>query len=538
MATLHLWVEEYVTGDTGVADEARRHQAESRLIGAGLLGRGRLEDDDGDAGRANALVARIEPRVERFARLSSQRLAGYDEGADVGVGSAVDVAYDAVFYDLSSDLRLLNSEMSQRLNAAHQQSRNLFRIILLVWSAIVGVAVAAVWTRENRHRIAEAALRRSEAQLLQAQKMEAIGSLAGGLAHDINNYLAAISAQCEVVRMRAAPGDPVLGKMNTVMETCGRASALLKRLLAFSRGNPIQPEVISLNQIVRGLEEMARRLLGEDMRLELALAESLWTTEIEVSQVEQSVLNLLVNARDAMPRGGEVRIETRNVHAADSPPEVPGDAVALRVTDSGPGIPRELRDKIFEPFFTTKGKSTNSGLGLATVYGIVRQNRGLVTTVDLPGHGATFDLFFPRSRRAVSRAVSKEAGVVPAPKGARILLVEDNEPLRLSTEEILAEMGFKVTSAPDGPSAIEAFDQAEGGFQLLLTDVVMPGMNGSELAEEILSRDPTVQVLYASGYTDHVILRHGVDEEALNFLPKPYSARALALAIDRVLSTA
>jgi signal transduction histidine kinase/CheY-like chemotaxis protein len=534
LATLHLWVEEYVTGSAGVLGDVRERQMAGRRLMSELANN--AFDSQEEAGAAGELLTRIAPQVERFIAMSSERVVDYDRGGDVGVGSAVEEDYDQVFFALSDDLQRLNGVMDERLGAAHEQSRSLFRFILLAWSVIIGVALAAVWTHEKQRVKAEEALRRSEAQLLQAQKMEAIGSLAGGLAHDINNYLAAISAQCEVVRMRSAPDDPVHGKMDVVMETCGRASDLLHRLLAFSRGRPIQPEVVSLNRVIRGLEEMIRRLLGEHIEIEVELARSLWTTKIEVGQVEQSVLNLLVNARDAMPKGGSVLIATRNVVAAQGPLTVEGDCVALRVSDTGPGIPPELRGKIFEPFFTTKGKNSNSGLGLATVYGIVRQNGGVIEMVDQPGRGATFDVFFPRCSEARKLQPQRQTEVAAAPEGARILLVEDNEELRRSTEEILVEMGFEVVAAPDGPAAIEVFENAEQAFQLLLTDVVMPGMNGSELAEEILTRDPGVQVLYASGYTDNVVLRHGVDEKALNFLPKPYSARALSRAIDRVLS--
>jgi signal transduction histidine kinase/CheY-like chemotaxis protein len=537
LATLHLWVEEYVTGDTVDLEEVREHQSRSRAILASLLGEetGPVAVERETLPVAYLLLRRLQPQVERFVALSNERLEGHDSGAEVGVGSAVDVEYDRVFYGLSADLQTLDQEVEGQLQAAHEQSRTLFRILLLAWATIIAVSVVAIWTRESRHRAAEAALRRSKAQLQQAQKMEAIGSLAGGLAHDINNYLAAISAQCEVVHMRCERDDSVARKMEIVIETCNRASALLERLLAFSRGQPIQRQVVSLNRVVRGLEEMASRLIGENVRLELDLAKPLWTVEIDVSQVEQSILNLLVNARDAMPTGGEVRVETRNVPAAESPLATGAESVALRVSDSGPGIARELREKIFEPFFTTKEMSKNSGLGLATVYGIVGQNGGLITTVDTPGRGATFDLFFPRSEGRAKKTQRRRTVVESASRGSRILLVEDNEELRASTEEILREVGFVVASAADGQTALEVFENADEQFHLLLTDVVMPGMNGSELAEEITNRDPAVRVLYASGYTGNVVLRHGVDDEAINFLPKPYSARRLTTAIERVL---
>jgi nitrogen-specific signal transduction histidine kinase/CheY-like chemotaxis protein len=406
--------------------------------------------------------------------------------------------------------------------------------MLFAWIAIVGLAAVAVWTRETHRIEAEVALRRSEAQLHHAQKMEAIGSLAGGLAHDINNYLAAISAQCEVVRMVREPDDPVAAKMQTVMEICGRASGLLERLLAFSRGQPTQSEVASLNRVVRGIEEMARRLVGEDVRLVVELQEGLWNTEVGVGQIEQVILNLLVNARDAMPTGGEVRFQTRNVPADESPLEAPGGCVALRVADTGPGIARELRDKIFEPFFTTKEKSRNSGLGLATVYGIVRQYGGLVRTVGSGSPGATFDLFLPRTDRAI-QAPAEIRVETPVSGGRRVFLVEDNDDLRASTEEILEQLGFSVRSAPDGATALERMGQECDGFDLLMTDVVMPGLDGAQLAREVLRRNPRVRVLYVSGYTDNVMLQHGVDEQGANFLPKPFSAADLSGAIERVL---
>jgi CheY-like chemotaxis protein len=282
---------------------------------------------------------------------------------------------------------------------------------------------------------------------------------------------------------------------------------------------------------------MARRLIGEDVRLVLDLQQDLWNTEVGVSQIEQVILNLLVNARDAMPTGGEVRVSTRNVPAAESPLEAAGDCVALRVADSGPGIARELRDKIFEPFFTTKEKSRNSGLGLATVYGIMRQNGGLVRTADTAGRGATFELFLPRTQRAIQERTVTAQAVSPS-GGHRVLLVEDNEDLRVSTQEILAQLGFAVRAAPDGMTALEMMGPAAADFDLLLTDVVMPGMDGAELAREVIRRNPRVRVLFASGYTDSVVLQHGVDEHAINFLPKPFSAADLSRAIDRVLGRA
>ena len=544
IATLHLWVEEFVSGDTVDLDEVAEHQQQSlALLDELAFGRG-----SGAAAplagwpEAVAILARLRPQVERFVDLSTERLEGYRAGADVGVGSEPDITYDRVFYALLADMRALDDEVLDHLASAHQRSQTLFRLMLLAWTLIIGTAVAAVWNHEKHKLAAEAALRRSEEALLQSQKMEAIGSLAGGLAHDINNYLAAISAQCEVVRMRAADTDGALsGKMDLVIQTCSRASNLLQRLLTFSRGQTVRPETTDLNRVVRELEDMARRLIGENIQLELELAPALWPVDVAISQLEQAIVNLIVNARDAMPDGGVLRIESRNLATEDSPLEPAVDTVAIAITDSGAGVPPEIRENIFEPFFTTKDKSSNSGLGLATVYGIMRQHKGVIRLLPEDGmagdrsDGARFELCFPRSSRQAAAAASGVDEIARLGSGQRILLVEDNRDLRESTEELLAEMGFEVLSAADGEAALAVLHSVDRPFDLLMTDVVMPGLNGNELATRVVELDPAIRVLYASGYTDNVVLRAGVDEDAINFLPKPYSARELSQAIGRVL---
>jgi PAS domain S-box-containing protein len=380
-----------------------------------------------------------------------------------------------------------------------------------------------------------------ELQFAQSQKMQAVGQLAGGIAHDFNNTLQAIIGFCELLLMHHPAGDPSFADIDQIRQNATRAAGLVRQLLAFSRQQTLMPTVLWLPDIIADNRTLLKRLLGEKVNLEIKHERDLGLVRADETQLIQVLMNLAVNARDAMPEGGSLIIRTANISRAEALAlghelMKPDDYVLIEVTDTGCGIPKELLGKIFEPFFTTKAKNANSGLGLATVYGIARQNGGLIRMVDEPGRGATFDLLFPRCHGTPERRPGRKAAVAAAREGARILLVEDNDELRRSTEQILAEMGFAVSAAANGPAAIEMFESAERAFQLLLTDVVMPGMNGSELAEEILSRDPAIRVLYASGYTGDVVLSQGVDEKAANFLPKPFSARGLSEAIDRVLS--
>ena len=290
------------------------------------------------------------------------------------------------------------------MRRAERRALVVFAVLQGVWLAVVGLAAWGLQSRERHRRRAEAALLRSEAQLLQAQKMEAVGRLAGGLAHDINNYVTAITSQCELVRMKAPSGERVAQKMDLVIATAGKIAALVRRLLAFSRQQPVQPQVVDLNAVVEGLERMMRGLLGDDVQLETRLCDGLWRVEVDPSQVEQIVVNLLVNAREAMPTGGTVTIETANVGPGhddlrSSPLARPGEHVMLAVSDSGVDIPPELRGRLFEPFFTTKGGTSTSarGLGLATVYGIVQQNGGHVSVASEVAKGTAFKIYLPRT---------------------------------------------------------------------------------------------------------------------------------------------
>ena len=288
------------------------------------------------------------------------------------------------------------------------------------------------------------------------QKMDAVGRLAGGITHDINNYLAAIATNCELVQMRAEPGGPVAAKMETVLGVVSKASSLIDRLLAFSRQQPVEAQVVNLNRLIDDPEKMIVRSIGEDTRLESRLEPDLWNTEIDPAQLEQVVLNLLVNARQAMPSGGVVTIETANIELAESYGANDalvraGEYVMLAVSDDGPGIPAENLDRIFEPFFTTKDRSSNNGLGLATIYGIVNQNGGHVRVQSELGQGATFKIYLPRVQAEESAQAEAWRAPVETAEGTEcILLVEDNDDFRRSAEALLEGLGYRVIAAASG----------------------------------------------------------------------------------------
>jgi signal transduction histidine kinase/CheY-like chemotaxis protein len=548
VAISHLWLEEYVTGDPGVDLQEvwdsldKAHALTRAMLEGGRVGeRGILLaplDDPGLRVQAESIRAQIV-RLRETAR---RRQEGHQRGENTGVGSPVDVHFDRIFDDLSDDTKVLERDVEAQMGREEARARFLSSALMIGWIALVSTAAAGIWTREKHRREANAALRRSEAQLLQAQKMDAVGRLAGGLAHDINNYINAITSQCELVQMKARPGDRVYEKMDMVIATAGKITALIRRLLAFSKQQPAQVQVVDLNEVVDGLRVMMKRLLREDIQLDTFLPPSLWSVCVDPTQVEQIVVNLLVNAREASPHGGKVTIETANVYLDSdylkgNPNAAEGNYVLLAVSDSGTGIALEIRDRIFEPFFTTKEGGTESrGLGLATVYGIVRQYEGHLAVYSELGRGTTFKIYFPRSTdtadRAAARAVEVAAGGTET-----ILLVEDNDELRGSTQGLLDALGYRVVVAASGEEAFAALEEG-AEVDLVISDVVMPGMSGPELVERLRQDNPAIRVIFISGYTDNVVLRHGILEGEFEFLEKPYSVNRLAAKIREVLGKA
>ena len=379
-----------------------------------------------------------------------------------------------------------------------------------------------------------------EAQLQQSQKLEAVGRLAGGVAHDFNNLLTVITGYGEIMRREIPEGTPARPRLEEVIKAGERATALTRQLLAFSRKQVMQPRILDLNSVVHDLKKMLDRVVGEDVDIKAHTASNLGTIKADPTQIEQVIMNLAVNARDAMPKGGCLTIETANTeldetYAASHPPTVPGRFVMLTVSDTGVGMDAETQKRIFEPFFTTKPEGRGTGLGLATVYGIVKQSGGYVWVHSEVGRGTVFKIYLPRVDDA--RAVDgPAAAVVDGPRGGEtVMVVEDMENVREMIREVLAERGYTVLSAASAEEALALVRERRGPIHLLLTDVVMPKLGGRGLAEQILALRPGTPVLYMSGYTNGAVTHGGALEEGIDLLEKPFSPARLAHAVRKAL---
>jgi PAS domain S-box-containing protein len=386
----------------------------------------------------------------------------------------------------------------------------------------------------------EEALRNSEDQLRQSQKMEAIGRLAGGVAHDFNNLLTVIRGYSDLLLLQLEGTSAMRRQVEEIQKAGERAASLTRQLLAFSRKQVLQPITIDLNEIVANTEKMLRRLIGEDIDLVTVLKPDLGLVLVDPGQVEQVLMNLVVNARDAMPKGGKVTIETANVilgesFSEDHKVDRPGPYVMLTISDTGDGMDENTKTHLFEPFFTTKEKGKGTGLGLSTVYGIVTQSGGHIRVLSEEGKGATFKTYFPRNDCAWEETET-EAGSRPPPPGREtVLVVEDEEPLRELIRQVLEESGYTVLTASDGEEAIEVATASKIPFHLVITDVIMPKMGGPEAARSLEKLFPGVSILFMSGYTDAAIVRHGVLESGISFLEKPFTPDALLRKVREVL---
>jgi CheY-like chemotaxis protein/two-component sensor histidine kinase len=381
---------------------------------------------------------------------------------------------------------------------------------------------------------------RLEEELRQAVKMEAIGRLAGSVAHDFNNILTAIIGYSGILMQQLPERSPEHEKLLQIGRAAARAADLTRQLLAFSRKQILDTEVMNLNEVIVELEKMLKRLIGEDIELVTVLNPALGYVQADASQIEQILMNLAVNARDAMPNGGNLTIETAN-HFLDEDycrvhPEVePGQYVMFAVSDSGRGMEPETLSRCFDPFFTTKQKGGGTGLGLSTVYGIVKQHRGHITVYSEPGHGTIFKVYFPKVEEfREKRPKPPSVGLRPHGKET-ILVVEDEVLVRNLTREALEMLGYCALTASDPREAIAVSDEHEGPIHLLLTDVVLPQMDGSTLFGKISSKRPEMKVLYMSGYTENFIVHHSVLDRGVHFIPKPFTVEELAAKIRRIL---
>ena len=436
--------------------------------------------------------------------------------------------------------------------------------IVAVLASLALVAASALAVRQTqRERLARrrweetaAALQaeaiergRIEGQLRQSQKMEAVGRLTGGVAHDFNNLLTAVIGSLDLLRRRPGSLDERGERLvANALEGAERAASLTNRLLAFSRQQPLQPVRVDANQLVDGMSDLLRRTLGETIAIETRLAGDLWATRADFNQLESAVLNLAVNARDAMPRGGRLTIETDNaaldaMYAAVNADVAAGDYVMIAVTDTGAGMAPEVVSQIFEPFFTTKPVGKGTGLGLSQVYGFVKQSGGHVTVYSEPGHGSTFRLYLPRSLDALSstsgtpRSDGVEPELLHSANGETVLVVEDEERVRRLSVAALEEAGYTVLAAGDGPTGLDLI-RRHHDIALLFTDVVLAGpMNGRVLADMALRERPDLPILFTTGYTRDAITHDGQVEEGLHFLGKPFTSAALVKTVHNLMKT-
>jgi PAS domain S-box-containing protein len=381
-----------------------------------------------------------------------------------------------------------------------------------------------------------------EVQFLQAQKMEAVGRLAGGVAHDFNNLLTIINSNSQLALMELKEWDPLREKFESIQKAGERAAGLTRQLLALSRRHIVQMKVIDLNAILRDLEKMLHRVLGEDIELTTILDENLGRVKADPGQMEQAVLNLVINARDAMPSGGKLTIETGNVnvdqeHHSTHKGMKAGRYVSLAVSDTGIGMKPEIQERIFEPFFTTKAKDKGTGLGLSTVYGVIKQSGGDIWVYSEPGRGTTFKIYLPQIEEPLEEARQK----VPHGKRSRgqetILVVEDEDEVRKLAVEVLRRYGYTVWEASRGEDALRVYAEGKEPLQLLLSDIVMPGMSGPDFARRLKHAYPEIKVLFMSGYTDNTLFQNGLLDQGMFFLPKPFSVEGLTGKVRTVLDT-
>ena len=403
---------------------------------------------------------------------------------------------------------------------------------------VIKVAILGFDITERKQM--EEKMARLQEQFRQAQKMEAIGRLAGGIAHDFNNLLTIINGYSQISLQELKEEDPLRGNIEEIHDAAKRAATLTRQLLAFSRRQVMEMKVIDINMLLKDTEKMLRRILGEDVELITFMAEDLGRVKADPGQIEQVIMNLAVNARDAMPRGGKLTIETVNVeldeaYARAHVAVTPGHYVMLSVSDTGAGMTPEIRDRVFEPFFTTKEKGKGTGLGLSTVYGIVKQSGGNIWVYSEPGQGSAIKIYLPKVDVPLEK-LEKKVVHENLPLGSEtILVVEDEGEVRKLAVRILKKQGYVVLEAGQGDEAFHVCKQHQGPIHLMVTDVVMPGMGGHELAKRLEPLHPNMKVLYMSGYTENAIVHHGVLDEGMSYIQKPFTVDGLARKVREAL---
>jgi PAS domain S-box-containing protein len=485
------------------------------------------------------LIADLEGNIQ-YCNPSFERLTGYSRSEVIGRNPRVlkSGEQDAQFYrDLWTTIvsggiwagRFTNRKKDGSL----YHSEGTISPIHDAWGNLTGYVSA---TRDVTGRL------RMEDQLRQAQKMEGIGRLAGGVAHDFNNLLTVIAGYSGLLEEKLSSDDPRLDYARQISRASERAASLTRQLLTFSRKQIIKPKPLDLNVLVGGMKQMLQRLVGEDVEVIAALAPWLGQVRADADQMSQILINLAANARDAMPGGGRLCVRTANVEPGESPAvgdvdAWPGPAVLLAVSDTGVGMSYETRQNIFEPFFTTKERGRGTGLGLPTVYGIVKQNSGHIDVQSEPGKGATFSIYLPRIDERPAIREGDEPTAARVRGSETILVVEDHEGVRGLIVGTLELCGFQVLQAADGQGALRQAAQHAGTIDLLLTDVIMPGMNGKEVADQLAVLRPGIKVLFISGYSGELIAHRGVLDASVDYLPKPFTPDTLAAKVREMLGS-
>jgi len=529
----------------------------------------RLEPELAELARATAdnprqveNFKRLRAAVDLRAKLLRENLAIYQAGQAV---PAARLEAGRRYMDSARDIVLQMKREEERLLAiriAHVQNQTLLVRLGFLLSTVAALALGTFALVDARRRLreamtaaealqaanarleAEAASREAaEAQVRQFQKMQAIGQLTGGIAHDFNNMLAIVIGSLDLAKRRLVK-DIVRAEacIDSALEGASRAAQLTSRLLAFSRQQPLEPRVLDVNKLVGGMSELLRRTIGENLRVETVLAGGLWRTFADPAQLENAIVNLCVNARDAMPDGGRLTIETSNAHLDDayaaSHPEVePGQYVMISVTDTGTGMPPEVIERAFDPFYTTKGVGRGTGLGLSQVHGFVKQSQGHVKIYSEPGVGTTIKIYLPRNTGELEAGEGQTRPVGELPHGSAdeiILVVEDDERVRHFSVDALRELGYTVVQASDAAQALTVLT-LQPRVDLLFTDVIMPDLDGRRLADKARAERPGLKVLYTTGYTRNAIVHNGMLDADVAFIAKPFTIEQVALKVRQVL---